>query len=305
MNQPIDEVKALLHTVLFKLSGTDVTPIALIIFAVTLVISILIGNIARRATSRFLLRRGGPSHEGVAYASGRIIQYLIVALGAISALDTLGFSLQSLAALGAVLAVGIGFGLQNIAQNFASGIILLIERPVQKGDFINVGDTVGTVEDISMRATRIITRDGVQIIVPNSELVAGRVMNRSAPTPHARVRIRVGVAYGTEATRVRDVLLEVAKTSFRTLKEPPPTVYFSDFAESALVFDLAVWIDNPPDESSIASELRFSIDRAFRAAGIVMAFPQRDLHIVSGMEPLVEALTASKNAARRELGAQG
>lgn len=185
----------------------------------------------------------------------------------------------------------IGFGLQNIAQNFASGIILLVERPVQKGDFVDVGDAVGTVEDIAMRATRILTRDGVQIIVPNSELVSGRVVNRSAPTTRSRVRVNLGVAYGSDTERVRDTLLAVAAAEPRVLRDPPPAVFFKDFGDSALVFDLAVWIDTPQLEFVITSDLRFAIDRSFRETGLVIAFPQKDLHLVSGLEGVVAALS--------------
>jgi small-conductance mechanosensitive channel len=227
----------------------------------------------------------------MAYALGRILQYLVVTFGVLIALDTMGFSLKALAAAGAVLAVGIGFGLQNIAQNFASGIILLIERPVQKGDFVDVGDAVGTVEDIAMRATRILTRDGVQIIVPNSELVSGRVVNRSAPTTLSRARLTVGVAYGSDTERVRSALLAVAAAEPRVLRDPVPSVFFKDFGDSALIFDLAVWIDKPQLELMITSDLRFAIDRAFREAGLVIAFPQRDLHLVSGLEGVVTALS--------------
>ncbi len=286
----MNELNELLHRVLFRISETDVTPIALLIFVVTLVMAIAVGHIGRRSVTRLLIRYGGPTHEGVAYALGRIAQYIIVGLGLLMALETVGFSMKSLAALGAILAVGIGFGLQNIAQNFASGIILLIERPVQKGDFIDVGGVSGTVEDIAMRATRILTRDGIQIIVPNSELVSSRVVNRSAPTPRARARIKVGVAYGSDTEMVRSALQAVAAADARVLQDPPPKIYFRDFGDNALMFELAIWMDTPEQESTITSDLRFAIDKAFRGAHIEVAYPQRDLHIRSGLEGLVSAV---------------
>ena len=286
----MDELNELLHRVLFRISDTDVTPISLLIFLITLLVAIGVGHIGRRSVTRLLVRYSGQTNEGVAYALGRIAQYIIVGLGLVMALDNVGFSLKSLAALGAILAVGIGFGLQNIAQNFASGIILLIERPVQKGDFIDVGGASGTVEDIAMRATRILTRDGIQIIVPNSELVSSRVVNRSAPTPRARARIGVGVAYGCDTELVRTTLQAVAGADARVLKDPPPKVYFRDFGDNALKFELAIWMDAPEQESTITSDLRFAIDKAFRSAGIEIAYPQRDLNIRSGLEDLVKAL---------------
>ena len=286
----MDELAELLHRVLFRISDTDVTPLSLIVFVVTLLIAIFVGNLGRRSVTRLMIRYSGQTNEGVAYALGRIAQYIIVGLGLVMALDNVGFSLKSLAALGAILAVGIGFGLQNIAQNFASGIILLIERPVQKGDFIDVGGASGTVEDIAMRATRILTRDGIQIIVPNSELVSSRVVNRSAPTPRARARITIGVAYGCDTELVRTTLQRVAAADPRVLKDPATKVYFREFGDNALMFELAIWMDAPEQESTITSDLRFAIDKAFRTARIEIAYPQRDLNIRSGLDGLVRAL---------------
>ncbi len=286
----MDQLNDLLHRVLFRISDTDVTAFSILIFVVTLLVAISLGHIARRWVTRLLIRYSGNAREGVSYALGRIAQYIITGLGLVMALENVGFSLKSLAALGAVLAVGIGFGLQNIAQNFASGIILLIERPVQKGDFIDVGSTSGTVEDIAMRATRILTRDGIQIIVPNSELVSSRVVNRSAPTTRTRARISMNVAYGADTDQVRNVLMSVASAEGRVLGDPAPKVYFRELGDHAMLFELAVWIDPPDQESNITSDIRFAIDKAFRTAKIELAYPQRDLNIRSGLEGVVEAL---------------
>jgi small-conductance mechanosensitive channel len=278
-----------LHTVLFRLSDNDVTPLSLALLVLTILVSVLLGRVARRAVSGLLLRRSGKQSHGAAYAIGRIVQYLVAITGVLLGLENVGVSLKSLAAFSAVVMVGIGFGLQNIAQNFISGLILLIERPVQKGDFINVGDTAGTVEEIAMRATRIVTRDGIAIIVPNSELIASRVTNRSAPADSARIHVRVGVAYGTDVRLVRDALLEVAAHDHRILTTPAPHVFFRDFGESALEFGLAVWIDNPPLEWIIASDLRFAIEATFRRHKIQIPFPQRDLHLRSGWQEVKAA----------------
>lgn len=275
----MEQLRDLMYAVLFRVSGNDVTPMSLVIFGVTLLVASVIGQISRRTVNAFFVRKGGQHQEGVAYAFGRISQYIILGVGFLVALETVGFSLASLAALGAVLAVGIGFGLQNIAQNFASGIILLIERPVQKGDFIDVGSTSGVVEDIAMRATRILTRDGVQIIVPNSELVSSRVVNWSAPTPRARARVSVGVAYGSDLNLVRETLLGVAKANKDVLNDPEAAVQFRDFGESWLEFDLCIWIDTPHRQSTITSDIRFAIDAAFRTAGIVIPIPQREVRV--------------------------
>jgi small-conductance mechanosensitive channel len=207
------------------------------------------------------------------------VQYAVITAIVLVGLDNFGISVASLAALGAFLSVGVGFGMQNIVQNFVSGLILLVEQPVRRGDVVKTGDVVGVVDDIAMRATRIITRDGASIIVPNSELITGRVFNLSAPTTIYRVRVSVGVAYGSDTALVRDTLRSVAKQHPRVLETRPPEIYFRDFADSALTFELCVWLDDPQAEPVVTSDLRFAIDAAFRAAGIEIPFPQRDLHI--------------------------
>jgi small-conductance mechanosensitive channel len=272
-----------LTTELFHLSGASVTPLSLLVFVFTLMGAILAGRMIRRVTTRFLIRRGGAQAEGTAYAVARMAQYLIALVIVLVGLDNIGLSMSSLATFGTFLSVGVGFGLQNIVQNFVSGLILLIERPVQKGDYVRVGDTAGTVEEIAMRATRIITRDGVAIIVPNSELISGRVVNLSAPTSTYRVRVAVGVAYGSDTSMVRRVLLEVANADSRVLATPSPAVFFRDFADSSLAFELCVWLQDPHEEPLTTSDLRFAIDAAFREAGIEIPFPQRDLHVRSGL----------------------
>jgi small-conductance mechanosensitive channel len=184
-----------------------------------------------------------------------------------------------------VLLVGIGFGLQSIAQNFISGVILLLERPVGKGDFVRIGDSYGSVVDIGLRATRIVTRDQVTIIVPNSELISGQVVNYSSPTQSVRVAVGVGVAYGTDTALVDRILLEVAAAEALVLADPPPEVRFQDFGDSSLDFSVLVWIARPRDDQLVASRLRFAIDAAFRRERVKIPFPQRDLHIVSGLAP--------------------
>jgi len=267
-----------LNTELFRLSNTPVTPLSLIVFLGTLAVAFVLGAVLRSTVMRMLSRRGH-AREGLAYALGRITQYVTIVLGFMIGLENVGIELTALAAAGALLTVGIGFGLQNIAQNFISGLILLIERPVQKGDFVVVGNTVGTVYEIAMRATKVISRDGVSIIVPNSELISGTVLNQSAPTSKYRVRIKVGVAYGSNIDLVRDTLLEVARKHPRVLGDPPPTVFFRDFGDSALDFELAVWLDDPQPEPAVTSDMRFAIDRAFRERAIEIPFPQRVLHV--------------------------
>jgi small-conductance mechanosensitive channel len=146
----------------------------------------------------------------------------------------------------------------------------------------------GTVVGIEMRATRVMTRDGISVLVPNSKLISDEVSNLSAPEPTTRLRVGVGVAYGSDTKRVRDVLLEVAANDGRLLKEPAPTVFFREFGSSSLDFELCVWLDDPQVRPRVASDLRFAIDRAFRDHQITIAFPQLDLHLASGFEKVRE-----------------
>jgi small-conductance mechanosensitive channel len=277
-----------LRTVLFHLSDAPVTPLSLLLFLATLIATVIIARLVRRGVRHFFERKG-EEHEGIAYAIGRIVQYVIYAVGFVFALDNVGIDLAAFAAVGAVITVGVGFGMQNIASNFISGIILLIERPVQKGDFIAVGDTVGTVTAIEMRATKVVSPDGVAIIVPNSELISSYVLNQSSPTTRRRVTVSVGVAYGSDAAVVRDTLIDVAKKNENVLADPEPKVFFKDFGDSALAFDLTVWIARPEIAPAITSDLRFAIDAAFRVRGIEIPFPQRDLHLRSGFEKIARA----------------
>ena len=206
---------------------------------------------------------------------------MLTLVGLFVAIDSIGLSLSAVLAASTVLLVGIGFGLQNIAQNFISGLIVLFEQPVRPGDFIKVGDAYGVVAAIGLRATRVVTRDQVTIIVPNSELVSTQVVNHSIPTANLRIAIAVGVAYGTDAELVRKTLLAVPAGYAQVLAEPKPEVRFEDFGDSSLSFSLLVWIADPGEDRRVSSELRFEIERRFRAAGIEIPFPQRDLHIRS------------------------
>lgn len=273
---------------LFAVGDSHVTPLTLVLFVLTIAVAAVLSVMLRRLTMRVLARKGAAS-EGAAYAVGRIGQYLLLLGGVMFALDNVGVDMTTLAALGAVISVGIGFGLQNIAQNFISGIILLVERPVQKGDFVELGDTEGSVAEIEMRATRVITRDGISVLVPNSKLISDEVRNLSAPSSQNRLRVGVGVAYGSDTELVRDTLLEVARAEGRVLKDPKPVVFFRDFGDSSLDFELCVWLADPQIRPFVASDLRFAIDASFRKHRITIPFPQRDLHVKSGLEPLREA----------------
>ncbi|MGF1464934.1 MAG: mechanosensitive ion channel family protein [Sandaracinaceae bacterium] len=293
------ELAAFWNLELFRLGSTPVTPVSVLVFLVTLVVSMLLGRLARSLIRRVLGPRPGIS-EGVTYAIGRIVQYTVILVGVLVGLENVGISITAFAAFGAVLSVGIGFGLQNIAQNFISGLILLLERPVERGDFVELGGVVGHVDDIAMRATRVITLDGISVLVPNSELITSNVSNMSAPTKRTRVRIEVGVAYGSDTAKVRECLLRVAREHHHVLDSPAPKVFFEGFGDSSLDFMLGAWVADPAHRPETSSDLRFAVDQAFRDECITIPFPQRDLHVVSG----ADALRASKDTTD-DAGANG
>src|SRR5450432_435099 len=271
------DLKGFLDRKLLELAGAAITPGSLLVGAAVVIVALAVGNLLGISARRLLSSRGTP--HGVQFAVSKIVRYAVTAIGLVGAFNTMGFRLDALLAASAVVAVGIGFGLQNIAQNFISGLILLFEQPVRHGDFVRVGGTLGTVEDIGLRATHIITRDEVTIIVPNSALITGEVVNHSRPTTSLRIRVGVGVAYGTDPELVRRVLADVAKLSDAVLDTPKPEVRLEDFGDSSLSFALLCWIPNAREDLRISSTLRFAIERAFREAGIIIPFPQRELRI--------------------------
>jgi small-conductance mechanosensitive channel len=227
------------------------------------------------------LGQGKSRHDqGLRYTASKLVSYCIIGIGAYLALTHL-FDTSSLGYAVAALSLGIGFGLQEIVSNFVSGLILLFERPLQVGDLVQVGETVGVVERINIRATTVRTLDNEFILVPNRELVTKDVVNHTHNDPRLRVRVPVGVAYGSDLAVVREALLSAAKDNRLILKRPAPEAFFKGFGDSSLDFELRAWISRPLDRPAVTSELNNKIDAAFRAAGVTIPFPQRDLHLRS------------------------
>lgn len=225
-----------------------------------------------------------------------IASYLIWGLGLVLALGTLGVNATSLAVVFGAISIGIGFGLQNIFNNFISGLILLFERPIQVGDFIEVNGLWAEVKKINVRATVVQTFDNASVIIPNSELISQQVTNWSFKDLRMRRNVDVGVAYGSDIDLVQKTLLDIAAEATDVLKYPRPDVIFMDHADSALIFRLRIWthVDN---FWSVTSAIRFELDKRFRALGIEIAFPQRDVHIRSitkAQEPLLRPNEAAE-----------
>ncbi len=229
---------------------------------------------------RLLVRLG--IDEGNREAMATIISYSSSMLGLIIVLQSTGFNLGSLLVVAGGLGVGIGFGLQEVTRNFISGLTLLIERKLKVGDFIEFDGMSGYVKEVSLRSTLIRTREGGDVVVPNSKLVENKVLNWSYDSYHARIQIPVGVAYNSDTVLVTETLLNAAYMEPAVLHEPPPKVMFKDFGDNALNFELWVWVNRIDREPFIRSSLNFIIEYNLRQNQITVPFPQRDLWIRNG-----------------------
>ncbi|NEP62954.1 MAG: mechanosensitive ion channel [Symploca sp. SIO2G7] len=246
-------------------------------------------SIFTRLFKAYILAKTGEV-TGVQQVLAILIQYLLTFLGLIILLPIWGLDVGSLAIFASVLGLGIGFGVQNITNNFISGLIISLERPIQVGDFINVNELVGTVKRIGARSTEILTLDKVTIIVPNSRFLESEVINWSHGDPVSRLRIPVGVAYGSDTEEVKTALLEAANAHPDVLLIPEPQVWFQEFADSSLNFDLLVWTGEPKKQPRIKSDLNYLIVKSLKRHQIEVPFPQRDLNLRS---PLLEKLINS------------
>ncbi|MEQ8253306.1 MAG: mechanosensitive ion channel domain-containing protein [Smithellaceae bacterium] len=275
-------VKSVVDVLKVPLFTLGDSPFTLITF-IYLVTSTLILSLAASALNKVIAYRLLSKSQielGVRIAIGSIVKYLLLVIGFIIILQTAGINLSSLTILMGALGVGIGFGLQNITNNFVSGIIILLERPIKVGDRIEVDKVSGNVVDISMRATEILTNDNISIIVPNSQFISQTVINWSHTNRSVRFNFPVGVSYREDPQVVKQVLLDIAMDNPGVLKNPRPDVLFFEYGESAMNFNLRVWtreyINSP---GVLKSQLYYEIARRFREKGIEIPFPQYDIHI--------------------------
>ena len=257
--------------------------IALAVLVFGLSIARFLRNQLRR---RFFPQFGFDAGASSAFAS--LTFYALMAVAFLLALRAVNIPLTAFAVAGGALAIGIGFGSQTIVSNFISGLLLLAERPIRTGDLVEVGGVVGTVDSIGLRSTRIQTPDNFHIIVPNAAFLESNVVNWTHEDPMLRLRVNVGVAYGSPVRQVEALLLQAASEHPRCVTRPSgPTVVFSDFGDSALLFEVRFWIRyaEHTDRATIRSDVRYRIDELFAEHGIVIAFPQMDVHLdVPGRE---------------------
>ncbi|MGK7890426.1 MAG: mechanosensitive ion channel domain-containing protein [Leptolyngbyaceae cyanobacterium] len=220
-----------------------------------------------------------------------LLRGVLLFLGVLILLQLWGIDASSLTILASVFGVGIGFGLQNITNNFVSGFIITLERPIQVGDFINVGKLMGTVEKIGARSTEIVTLDRVTIIIPNSRFLENEVINWSHGSAISRLHLPIGVAYGSDIALVKKALIEAIRRHPEVLMRPKPEVFFQSFGDNSLNFEVMVWTGEPRKQFKVKSDLNYEIEASLRRHNIAIPFPQRDLHVRSPqLDNLVEVL---------------
>jgi len=240
----------------------------------------------------FVLNRAGVD-AGTRYAVTTILGYIIVAIGVVIGFDRLGLQWSQLRWIVTGLSVGIGFGLQKIIANFISGLIILFERPVRIGDYVTIGEQSGTVSRIQIRATTLMDLDNREILIPNEALISERVTNWTLSNSVTRLTVPVGIAYGSDTDKARDLMLEALKANNKVLETPAPQVLFLGFGDSSLNFELRVFLRNFDDRVPVKHMIHMDINKVLAKAGIAIPFPQRDLNIVSQNIPLEIATKAT------------
>ena len=273
-----------------ELFGADTVTIGGILLLVFLFASVII---VERILQRLLIRRFLSKtrlQPSLQYGLSRIFGYTLIAIGFYVAFQAVGFDLSSLAIVAASVGVGVGFGLQNIINNFVSGIIILAERPISIGDRIEVAGVAGRVTKIQLRSTTVVTNDNITMIVPNADFISNTVTNWSHGDPKVRIRVPVGVAYGSDLKLLQRLLLEAAEEHPKALRDPSPVVLFTEFGDNSLNFELGVWTQEMTAAPiHFTSEMNFIIEQKLRENDIEIPFPQRDLHVRSGLPVAAEA----------------
>ena len=278
----------ILNQSLFSLGDSKLTVGLILTLVVSFVLLFTLAEWIRKfMVSKFLRKR--QIDIGTRESIGTMVKYLLIFAGILSILQTNGIDLSAFGVLAGAIGVGIGFGLQNITNNFISGLVILLEQPIKVGDRIEVGDVTGNVIRISGRSTTILTNDNISIIVPNSQFIDNPVINWSHNERKIRFNFPVGVAYKETPEKIKDILIVVAEANEGVLKSPKCEVLFDGYGESSINFLLRVWsiefVDRP---SVLKSQLYYEIFKRFAEENVELPYPQRDLHLKSGFEKLVK-----------------
>ena len=293
----LEVIKKVLTYPLIKLGKGNLTLQSLLILGLLFIFVLVSEKIVReRIIMRIFEKTDFP--ESLEYGIARILGYVFIVIGFYMAFQIVGIDLSSLTIIAGGISVGVGFGLQNIINNFVSGIIIFAEQPIAIGDRVEVSGIAGRVEKISLRSTMVVTSDNITMIVPNADFISQTVTNWSYSDPKVRIRIPIGVAYGTDPQEVEKLLLEVADEDSRTLKDPKPGVIFRAFGASSLDFELAAWTKEMSTRpTNYISGINFAIDKKFREHDIEIPFPQQDLHIRSGGVEIKKATDSEESTA--------
>lgn len=277
-----EQIREFLSIPIFTVGQSYITLWSLLYIVLFLILLFYLSGKLKRWISQGLLARRNID-VGLREATGSIVRYVVVLIGLLVVLQTAGIDLTTLNVLAGAIGIGVGFGLQNIANNFISGLIILFERPIKIGDRIEVGNVEGDVTLIGARSTTVVTNDNITIIVPNSKFISENVVNWSHNDNKVRFKIPVSVAYSSDTRSVERLLLEVARENPNVLEDPPPSVRFMEFGESGLLFELRAWTDTLTHRKGLLiSNLNFAIYDKFKAHGIEIPFPQREVRIRSG-----------------------
>lgn len=296
--QLFDSIKAFLQKDLFQIGGSSFDIASILYFTFSIVAVIFLSTFVKNLLVKKILTRYN-MNIGVRQSVGTIVRYSILFLGLFIIIQSTGIDLSTLGLLAGALGVGIGFGLQNITNNFISGIIIMFERPVKIGDRIEVGDIVGNVVNISGRATTIITNDNIAVIIPNSEFIGSKVINWSLNERNIRLNIPVSISYKEDPAKVKILLLDLVKNIPGVLQNPKPDVLFDKFDESNIKLNLRVWTSDFSDSPNVLkSHLYYAVFAKFRENKIEISLPQRDVHIIESGDNIQ---ISSQKDAREEM----
>ena len=281
------------------LPGVSLSLLQIFLLIALLIAVFWISSRTKRFLFDRLLTKSGLD-RALQYAISQIVSNVVLIVGIIIVLENTGIHLGALAVFAGAVGVGVGFGLQNITSNFISGLVILAERPITIGDRIEVAGIAGQVQQIRARSTVILTNDNIAMIVPNTKFIDSPVTNWTYGDPRVRFRVPVGVAYGSDVNKVCEALITAAREHPATLSDPAPNVYLEKFGESSIDFELVVWSrEMSYRPRRFKSDLNFLIDKHLRAAGIRIPYPQRDLHIRSGVLKAENVAAPDRDAGQR------
>jgi len=282
----LEKLNEFLNLKLLMVGDTKLTIGLFLGLTISIVLVFVVSELARKFLANKVLTRY-KLEVGIRQSIATIFKYLMIIIGLVTILQNSNVDLSALGILAGAIGVGIGFGLQNITNNFISGLIILFERPIKVGDRIEVDEVYGDVVTISARSTTILTNDNISIIVPNSQFIDNAVINWSHNDSNIRFNIPVGVSYKEDPEKIKRILLEVVKKNAGVLTQPEPDVLFDKYNDSSIDFNLRVWTTMYTNKPSVLkSQLYYEIFKKFGEEKVEIPFPQRDLHIRSGLDKI-------------------